>query len=490
MLGTVSLLFEGLNEREIGYCHWKSNWMLEQSLAGATDIDVLVERSQAGAFRAILRDLGFRPAVEPGVAPFPSVEHYHALDQESGELVHVHAYYRVITGDSLGKNYRLPLEQMLLGGDGRVGPVRISSRAAELVIFVLRMSLKHASLVELALVRRDWDRVRAEAAWLMAEDVRPEARALVATWLPGFDSEVFESALDSLLAPASLWRRVIVGRHVRKELRPFARHGRVRAWWTGVRSFGGKASNRVRGSKKKLAPSSGGAVIAFVGAEASGKSTLLEAVEGWLGSHFTVRRIHAGKPPSTPLTRIPNLLLPVLRALLPGQRSTAVSTRLVARDEVEAQKASYPLLFGVRSVLLAHDRRRLLVRAYARSANGEIVLCDRYPSSNRGALDGAQLRLVDPEAAGRVRRWLSGIEDRLYRDVPPPDLVIQLTAPLDVTLARNRTREKSEPEEYVLSRHARSASLEFDRVRVEKVDTDRPLEEAFRDVRRLVWESL
>lgn len=490
MLRAVSQLVERLNDSGIGYCHWKSNWKLEESLAGATDVDLLVERSKAGAFRAILQELGFRPAVEPGVTPFPSVEHYHALDDEGGELVHVHAYFRVITGDSLAKSFRLPLESMLLDSGSRIGAVSVPSRAAELLVFVLRMSVKHATLMELALVLRDWDAVRAEAAWLTSEDARDDAASLVRTWLPGFDARLFEAALDALISSAPVWRRVVLGRRVRAELRPFARHGRFEAWRIGARAIVGKMSHRLRGSSKKLAPVSGGAVIAFVGAEASGKSTLLDAVERWLRPHFTVRRVHAGKPPSTALTFVPNLLLPVMRALAPGRRSTVVSARLAEGSAEGAELGAFPLVFGVRSALLAHDRRALLVRAFARSANGEIVLCDRYPSSNELALDGPQLRSSDAATMGRGRRWLARIESRSYRDIASPDLVIQLTAPLEVTLERNRSRAKAEPDEYVLLRHARSERLEFEHTRVARVDTNRPLEDVLLDVRRLVWEHL
>ena len=69
-------------------------------------------------------------------------------------LVHVHAYYRVISGGSLTKNYHLPVEEMLLENVRRESAVNVPSRGAELIVFVLRMSLKHATLPELALVRR------------------------------------------------------------------------------------------------------------------------------------------------------------------------------------------------------------------------------------------------------------------------------------------------------------------------------------------------
>ena len=48
-------------------------------------------------------------------------------------------------------------------------------------------------------------------------------------------------------------------------------------------------------------------------------------------------------------------------------------------------------MFGIRSVMLAYERRALLTHAFALSANGTIVLCDRYPSSRSGAPDGPQL---------------------------------------------------------------------------------------------------
>lgn len=491
MVATVSSLFERLNDAGVRYCHWKSNWILSETLAGKTDLDLLVHRQDAASYREILQDLEFRPAAEHGSAPFPSVEHHHALDEASGVLVHVHSYYRVISGGSLAKNYHLPLEEMLLRDVGREGVVNVPSRGAELAVFVLRMSLKHTTLAELLLLKRQWANVQHEAAWLVTEEARTEAEALLPVWLPAFDAKLFASALDALSTPASLGRRVVLGRRVRSELRPYARSGRQRAWLVEVREFAARALHRSRGSRKGLSPAGGGAVIAFVGPEATGKSTLLAEAESWLGAHFTVRRVHAGKPPSTFLTVIPNLLLPALRSLFPGQRSTRVTAGPISEVEERATGKPFPILFAIRAVFLAHDRRALLTHAYASAANGAIVLSDRYPSVERGALDGAQMGHDHATApAGAVRRWLAAVEARLYRDIPPPDVVLYLTAPLDVALERNRSRGKSEPESYVLSRHARSSNLQFDRTIVHRVETDRPLAEVSSEIRRVIWAEL
>ena len=114
MLIKIHELIQKLNESPIRYCHWKSNFALAEALAGRTDVDLLVHRNDATLFRNLLARLSFRPASNADGKPFPSVEHHYALDEDKGILVHVHVYFRVITGGSLSKNYRLPVEAMLL----------------------------------------------------------------------------------------------------------------------------------------------------------------------------------------------------------------------------------------------------------------------------------------------------------------------------------------------------------------------------------------
>jgi thymidylate kinase len=228
-------------------------------------------------------------------------------------------------------------------------------------------------------------------------------------------------------------------------------------------------------------------LIAFVGSEASGKSTILNEVGSWLGRDHVVRRIHAGKPPSTALTYVPHVLLPALRRLFPEQRSLRVEARF---DADPRTRRRYSLLFALRSVMLAYERRAVITRTVARSPNGTVVLSDRYPSRTGGNPDGPQLgHLPLPPSRRSVRRVLAALEDRLYRDIPTPDLVFHLTAPLDVTLARNAARAKNEPEEYVRFRHAISADLRFDGTIVHRIDTDRELRDVLDEIEHAIDEA-
>ena len=228
-----------------------------------------------------------------------------------------------------------------------------------------------------------------------------------------------------------------------------------------------------------------GAVIAFVGSEATGKSTMITEAERALAGAAEVRRVHAGRPPSTLLTVVPHLFLPVLRRISPGNRSTHVDARRVEHGDDWLPVP--PLLFAVRAVLLAHDRHRLLRRAHGEAVRGTVVLSDRYPSSVTGAPDSPQLARWAGCTAGRpLLSWLVRTETRLYATIPPADLVFHLWAPLDVTLQRNRDRPKTEPDSLVALRHHQAGSMRFDGCAVRRLDTTLPLSQSLSEVVRAV----
>jgi len=490
MLGRTAQLISALNGERLRYCHWKSNVSLADALQGGTDIDLLLHREDASAFRAILVRLEFKPAAGADGTSFPSTEHYFALDPASGVLVHVHAYFRVITGESLAKNLCLPLEHMLLENTRQEGDVRVPTRSAELVIFTLRMMLKHSTLVELTLLARDWPGVQRELSWLLDGGSADEAAELLAEWLPAVDTALFLKCVAALRSGERLMTRVALARRLRRNLRMYARRSSAVAALTGLRTFATMALRRLIRSNRGLVLRSGGAVVAFVGAEASGKSTLIREARQWLGEHFVVDHVHAGKPPTTVVSFLPSLVVPLLRAALPNHRP-AIVERTQAAHSPEERRGVYPLSFAVRSVLLAYDRQALLTRAFGRAAGGAIVLCDRFPDSAKGAPDGPRL-MHYPVPSGRypVRRFLADLERRLYMRVPPPTLILTLTVPLDVALARNRARVKHEPEDYVRWRHSRGAAVEVGRTRVHSLDTARPLGDTVGELKRTIWNIL
>lgn len=439
----------------------------------------------------VLAQCRLRPAGGPDGGSFPSTEHYFGLDEKTGHLVHLHAYFKVITGESLAKNFHLPIEEMLLENTRMEHSVRVPTRAAELVVFTIRMLLKHTTLVEIALFCRDRESFRKESASLIDEDSVEEAGRLVDKWLPTVDRGLFEQCALALRDPAPLMSRLRLARRVRSSLRLYARQSQTKASWTGLTTFARMLMGHLVRRPKRLRLRSGGALVAFVGPEATGKTTLINEIRGWLGEHLDVECVHAGKPASTKMTIIPNMAVPLLRVIAPTLRPSKVESRRAILQDNTLVPWVYPLSFAIRSVLLAYDRRVLLSRAFARAANGTIVLCDRYPYIAPGASDGPKLMHYPlPRDRYPIRNMLATLERKLHLQTPEPDLIICLKIPVEIAVARNRRRGKKEPEDYVRRRHVAGVSVPQGRTPVSLIDTNHQLEDTVRDIKRTIWDIL
>lgn len=220
-------------------------------------------------------------------------------------------------------------------------------------------------------------------------------------------------------------------------------------------------------------PCRAGHIVAFVGPQATGKSTLLGAIAERYAGDGRIQFQHVGKPPVTFVTWLPRRLIPLVRALAPGK-----STGNVERERAAEAPRSWPLLYLVNKILLGWDRRALLRRLARSRRRGLIVLCDRYPGDNTGAIDGPSF---GPEAVATERsplkRWLMRREAALYRGLPAADLVFELHVPVEVAVERHRTRNKpgTETDDYIRFRHAAAVRPEFPRSRCIRLDTSESL---------------
>ena len=486
----LECLISTLNQQSITYCHWKSNLYLRDSLAEHRDVDLLVDRKDVQRIEGALASLGFKRIIDPH-GSVPSVFHFYGRDSTTCEFVHVHVYYRIVTGESLLKNYCFPLEELYLQNRRWVDGMALPERAAELMLFVVRTMVKHASLAEyLLLLRRGWsgnESLQEELDALVDDDTVLRCSELLVEWLPSVDPALFSDCLDAIRARTPLAYRLWLAFRLRRQLKVYDRFSLPSEIFAHLRILLQRAYGRWRGRRTKQF-AAGGRVIAFVGPEATGKSTLVTETVNWLGEVFDIGSVHLGKPPSTWLTRLPNLAAPLLRKLMPRHRMSQLEDDPGARD---ASRGS--LLYSIRSILVAWDRYHLAVRLHRQAANGRIIICDRYPSAIVGAMDSARLR-----APARTRGWgkllgyFAKLENRIYRQMPPPDVVIRLTVPVEVAIERNREREKEgkEAEAYVRRRHNTDTAPEFPAARIMELDTNQSKLQTIRAARLAVWDAL
>ena len=84
------------------------------------------------------------------------------------------------------------------------------------------------------------------------------------------------------------------------------------------------------------------------------------------------------------------------------------------------------------------------------------------------------------------------LEAKLYDDLPKPDLVIRLAAPIQTTLLRDASRCKLDgPDpDSVLRRRDLETMAEIADIPVLVINTDVPLEQSVAEVLYAVWEVL
>ncbi len=491
-LDLVNRLAELLQARGIRYCHWKSNINLEKSLNGEADLDLFVGHKSASRISHVLAQLGFKAARIKYGPETPGVDHYYGLDAVTGELVHVHLFTTLLTGESFVKSHRFPFEKMLLENCARIGPVAVVSKPVELVLFVLRTFVKYGSLPDMLRLYGKSAEARKELKWLLDNGDVAKALSLLSTYCPMVSESLFLSCIDAINENHSFLNKVLLGLRVRRRLRNYAKYTFVKRLLAYAQVIWAKLRRRLKGNLKNKTLHSRGAVIAFVGADATGKSTLIAETARWLGDVFAVRTVHAGKPPSSWLMLPINVILPLARRCMPKLRQRQVKSANLKSSRPREQKSS--LLYAIRAVALARDRRQLLAKCRRAAVKGEIVICDRYPSENPGAMDSPRL----DERSGRgmraaIHNQLVQLERRFYNQIPPPDLVFRLNVSIETAKLRNRARMYGgrDSEDFIEIRHRNNNEWNMVGTRhIVDLDAEPAIPEIMDQVKKGIWNTI
>ena len=478
------------------YCSWKSNEHLLEGLAGRTDLDLLVAREDAAAFREVLDRHGLKRLTPAAGADFPAMEHYLGIDLASGRLFHLHVHTQLVLGEHHVKNHRIPLEEAFLASVQLQDGVPVPARELELAIMSVRALLKYRprdAVKDVLKVRTPGLKaaVRAELDWLL-DRATPEAvhTALEATGdvVPAGDVVAFLTTYRrDPRAGATLWR---LRRRIRADLRHTQRTGRVAAAGAAWRGFRADRARRRRPWEHRMTPTSGGLTVAVIGADGSGKSTVTEELRRWLAWKVSVRSFYLGSKAPSAASRGSYLVFRAFR-----RAGTAVGPRLAER---------FPLATGRDLALAGHhlanarDRARRERQGRRDAAAGRVVLFDRFPLT---ALDPRMdLRVLDgPKIAGFSRttrspllRRLAAAEERRYARFRLPDHVVVLQVDPEVALARKPDHDRGAIE--AKSAAAReAAALIASRLgaeRVSTVDAAMPLEDVLRTTKARLWDAL
>jgi thymidylate kinase len=279
---------------------------------------------------------------------------------------------------------------------------------------------------------------------------------------------------------SSSFQKLLLSIKFKKQLRDLRRRSYFQHQVFIIQNLALRLFNRLILKKKKiLIP---GIVVAICGLDGSGKSSLVSTLQMNLSAHFSTKVFHLGSPKSTILTFLFNSLVAIYSFL---KRFRATQTQTYSASPSK----NISLIYAIRSVLLAYDRKAQSHKAYKHSRNGYIVICDRYPGLEIGKMDSP--RIPEMESRGLLYQYCYNLEQKLYSSIKQAKFIFQLSVPLEVAIHRNSLRKKfgKETEDELRERFIINSDAKFLGENYNMIDASVSFDRVLKEVTEQLWYS-
>ena len=491
-LDAARKLFDAFAANGIRYCHWKSNLRLEHGLLGKTDLDLLVDPSQADMLRQILAEQNVKRVLAPAGKRYPGIEDYLGFDVATGKLFHLHVHYLLVLGEQFVKNYHIPLEEQFLSSTVRVGGwINIPAPELELSILSLRALLKYRdrdALKDLLSIRSSGlpGHILAELNWLREQTTEDEMRRVVSSLSDVLPANAILELLDTIARNPRDGRRLLRLRaEVRKSLRRYQRQDRARAVARYFQELWRRQVLRFFRPSRGMTLPEGGITITLIGADGSGKTTLTRKLKEWLGWRMDVHCYYLGsKQPS----RLSAWLYMAFRMVRRSQQE--LGKRIGNTNAIMRVLASVRESFLFSHFLsIGNDRYRRFVRGREQASDGSIVIFDRFPYES--PLDGPEIKRYEDGESGRLIGFFSQREQKIYDRFSRPDHMIILKVTPEVSQQRkpDHRLETIQDKDQAIKRL--QADLQADAAQKWVTqNADIPLEDVLLQLKRKIWAVL
>jgi thymidylate kinase len=230
----------------------------------------------------------------------------------------------------------------------------------------------------------------------------------------------------------------------------------------------------------------GGLVIAVIGADGSGKSTVSANLHNTFNKKLDVYKIYFGRGagkvslPRKILLRFKKLIVPSESKKFPRKRHN------VSKKKTGFITNVYKCL---EALLVANEKRRNLKLMQAAKRKGMLVICDRFPQNQvMGYNDGPLLHHLS-KSSYSILRAISKWEARVYAlaENNPPDLLFKLIADAKVVEARKPGETPLDALEAKIE-GVRSLKLAAG-CKVVTIDATEPLDRVLSTIKNKIWEA-
>ncbi len=446
-------LFEALNKDAVKWCSWKSNQHLQAGLDAETDLDLLFMPQDRYRVTQIMRSCGFilfKPAKHRS---YPGVADYISFETSTGRVLHIHAHFLLTLGEKNAKSFIFPWNEHILNRrelQPGIEGVYVSNPADELVFLLVREAVK----------------IRLRDKLVNQEPSQP------------YGSKGFRSEYDELKekvdlahfgdAAAGMFegdiRTLLLSAYTKPDAENMGRlkkaadeYGYKNGWkrsspaQTTLTMFKNEGLNyfcrifeklgwqQYLIPRRRLLPRQG-IVVAFLGADGAGKSTVTKTIQADWQHKLDIPLIYMGigEGQGHIAVSLAKLALSCGRLTKEFMKKNPESKETSEQGAAVDDKVKYrpnPLL-----AIAGALTKKSLIRKVKRLRNkGYNVICDRWPQSQDAGINDGPLLHAALNDTNPLVRFISRWEKRQYEEmnrILKPDLCLKLIASLDIALER------------------------------------------------------
>lgn len=495
-------LFHYLEENGINYLHFKSNTNLDDSFHNKADFDVLVDKKRIKDIEIIISENGGKRHNPVHIGNYPGVDNWIVLDENDGNLYHLHLHYQLATGKALVKDYVLPWNELLFSTrlkDPKYG-IYVTDPNLELLMLATRSVLKAKPLDYLKKclgvygisrsMKKEWDD-------LFNKSTEEKLNKYIEQLYP-HHCKIIRECLSKAKLTAGDYRKL--HRAVRSEMRIHRRYSpmvaMLKSWLYRFEDLTHKVTSRKLDGIPIIKKTSlqGGLIIAFIGVDGAGKSTVSNEIRKWIGRKIECKRFYMGTGDGRT-----TLFVSLLKGLRNKVEHNDVSDELHMVDNSKGKKKQLSLFKNPKQYIKKYlklcmissvekNNVKKIKKMHRYRLNGGISVLDRFPQIEMdGQNDGPKVPGY-VEVFGRkkfIKRRIEKEAERLsiVKEIKP-DLIFRLNISVDTCISRkpeNKNRADFEKKIHDLNQ------LKFQGAKIIDIDAEQPYEKELLEIKRHLW---
>ena len=229
----------------------------------------------------------------------------------------------------------------------------------------------------------------------------------------------------------------------------------------------------------------GGLIVALIGADGSGKSTVIGNLQATFKKKIDIYNLYMGKGKSGKISWQRKFLNHFKKSSKHQDRQKEIVPEVVVPNNRGSFK--FNLFKCIEALAVARERRIKLKRIQTAKAKGMLVICDRFPQNQlMGYNDGPVLNHL-LHSKNSLLRSLARKEAKIYKmaEDNPPDIIFKLVAEADVIAARKPSKASLEMLELKIEGIKQLKLLPG--CDVVTINANKPLDEVLLAVKKHIW---